>query len=339
MRSTRTMFATLAISGAVVAAAGAEDLTCKLCSNPTEVVHLSQVDLMGRAEQMAAHNMATIGRIDRDLKAGAFGPPSSARARQHANVVARLSLQNWYAFLFPLAIDSARVYVIDREAVAAVGSRYAEPGIFPAAHLKELRLGRGGVCARYDLARNDEGWTVMGGRGHRFRVRSRRIQGVSRRVLEIEWASAAAGKSKVVLAETYSFRVAVVEAPGEVPTRVFFAYDIRGTWIRKAGLHRPTGFAFWTSSPDALGRPAAGHAIGSAIYIPDLKLRLPLFLPDFGLNDLRHLGLPLPFLEARRIENGELPAWLVSGGREHEIVTWDGAGPVPVAISARFPDR
>ena len=339
MRSMQTTSTALAISVAVVAAAAARDLTCELCSNPAEVVHLGRLKLMERAEQVAAHNMATIRRIDGDLKAGAFGPPALARARQHANVVARLSLQNWYAFLFPLAIDSERVYVIDREAIAAVGSRYAEPGVFPAAHLKELRVGRGGVCARYDLTENDEGWTLMGGRGHRFRVRSRRIQGVPRRVLELEWASAAAGKSKVVLADTYSFRVEVIETPGEVPTRVFLAYDIRGSWIRKAGLHRPTGFAFWTSAPDALGRPAAGHAIGSAVYIPGLKLRLPLFLPDFGLNDLRQLGLPLPFLEARRIESGELPAWLVSGGREREVVTWDGAGPVPVAVTARFPDR
>lgn len=337
--SPRTLSATVAVSIALGAAAVAEDLTCKLCSNPAEVVRLGRVKLMKRAEQVAARNMTTIRRIDRDLNGGAFGPPSSARARQHANVVARLSLENWYAFLFPLATDSARVYIIDREAIAAVGSRYAEPGVFPAAHLKELRVGRGGVCARYDLTEDDEGWTVMGGRGHRFRVRSRRIQGVSRRVLELEWASSAAGKSKVVLADTYSFRVEVVEAPGEVPTRVFLAYDIRGSWIRKAGLHRPTGFAFWASAPDALGRPAAGHAIGSAIYIPDLKLRLPLFLPDLGLNDLRQLGLPLPFLEARRIENGELPGWLVSGGKEHEVVTWDGAGSVPVVVTARFPDR
>jgi len=330
----------LAIPVVVSGAPVSKDLACEIFSEPpAALVHLTEADLMDRAAQVALRNLAVIERIDRDLKAGTFGPPASTEARRQANVVARLSLQNWYAFLFPLATDPVRVYVIDRAGLAAVGARYCEPGVFPTAHLRELRIGRGGACARYDLTEDDEGWTIMGGRAHRFRVRSRKIDGQRRRVVELDWVSAAAGKSRVVLAETYSFRVDVVDEPGSVPTRVFLVYDIRGSWIRKAGLHRPTGFAFWTTSLSQDGRPLPGHAVGSALYIPALKLRLPLFLPDFDLNDLRLLGLPLPFVEARRFQNGELPAWLVSAGRKGAAVTWDGAGAIPATVTARFPNR
>ena len=338
-RSIQSIFATLAILVAPAGAPAAEDLTCELCRDDSAaIVRLSVADLMARAAQMAARNLDTIARIDGDLEAGAFGPPATSQARQRANLVARLSLQNWYSFLFPLAIDSAHVYIIGREAIAAVGARYAEPGVFPTAHLVELRVGRGGACARYDLAEDDEGWTIMGGRAHRFRVRSRRIDGVQRRVMELEWVSAAAGKARVLVAENYCFKTELVEGHGDAP-RVFLVYDLRGSWVKKAGLHRPGGFAFWTTSPGPRGPAPAGHAVGSVMYISALKLRLPLFLPDFDLNDVRELGLPLPFVEARRIDRGELPAWLVSVERKGQVVTWDGAGAVPAVVTARFPDR
>ena len=53
--------------------------------------------------------------------------------------------------------------------------------------------------------------------------------------------------------------------------------------------------------------------MGPTIYIPGLKFALPL-LPDVDLDDLRVLGLPMPFLDAEDLRRGAPPSWLPSDG-------------------------
>jgi hypothetical protein len=77
--------------------------------------------------------------------------------------------------------------------------------------------------------------------------------------------------------------------------------------------------------------------VGVRIYIPGLRLRLPLFLPDFNFDDLREIELPLPILEIDYLKNGKRPSWL---GRDDHLgfKDWKGHGPVPPALRVRFPD-
>lgn len=74
------------------------------------------------------------------------------------------------------------------------------------------------------------------------------------------------------------------------------------------------------------------------MYIPDLRFRLPLFLPDFHLNDLRELDLPMPILNMDYVNRKRSPAWLpIENGMM--ATQWGGHGPVPVAVRRRFPDK
>ena len=76
------------------------------------------------------------------------------------------------------------VRTVRAAALAAAVARYCEAVVVPLPRLRELRVGRGHVCARYDLGGEDEeGYTVLGGRRLRYRVGDRKVGGVRRRVL------------------------------------------------------------------------------------------------------------------------------------------------------------
>ena len=69
---------------------------------------------------------------------------------------------------------------------------------------------------------------------------------------------------------------------------------------------------------------------------PGLRLCLPL-APDIGFEDVRMLGLPMPFLAADDLRRGALPPWLPSDGRL-SLPTWKGQGPIPATLREYFPD-
>jgi len=205
--------------------------------------------------------------------------------------------------------------------------------------LRELRLGRGHVCARYDLGgRDEEGWTVLGGRRLRYRVGDRKAGGTVRRMLGLDWNSTGMGGVEVLVEEHYGFRRADARVTHDDGSRtdLFLALDLAGAWISRCGVHRPAAFAFWATRPsDTPPYLPPTPRVGSAIHIPGLKFALPL-LPDIDLDDLRVLGLPMPFLNAEDLRRGTLPSWLHSDG-ELGLDSWTSEGPVPAELHARFP--
>ena len=76
---------------------------------------------------------------------------------------------------------------------------------------------------------------------------------------------------------------------------------------------------------------------GVRLYIPHLRLRLPLFIPDINFDDLREIELPMPILDLESLRQHRLPDWIRMdaslGFRD-----WKGYGPVPPAIRLRFPE-
>ena len=75
--------------------------------------------------------------------------------------------------------------------------------------------------------------------------------------------------------------------------------------------------------------------MGSLIYIPGLKFALPL-LPDIDLDDVRVLGLPMPFLDTEDMRRGALPDWLPTD-TDLTLDSWTGEGPLPADLRAHFP--
>jgi hypothetical protein len=287
------------------------------------------------ARALAAQNLAVVRRIDALLRSGALGAPGSGEAQRRAHRLARISLRNWYSFVEPFASDRGRVREAGPAAIAVLGG-FCESGVFPAPRLRQLRMGRGRVCVRYDLGGPAEhGTTLMGGKRLGYRVADSTVDGMRQRLLSLEWRSASSGAVDILLAEHYCFRLEHQQIEDDSGAyELFVMADVSGAWLRRMGTHRPGAFAFWSTRPPGSGLPALPR-IGSALHIPGLKFRLPV-VPDINLDDLRQLALPLPFLAVEDLRR--LPAWLALDG-DGELADWAGLGPTPAAVRTRFGDR
>lgn len=316
--------------------------SCPLCGRGVRATTpLLREEVEAAARSLAARNRRELDRIGALLREGRLGPPASREALARAQLLARMALANWYSFLLPFVADRERVRTVRPEAIAPVASRYCEALVVPMPRLRELRLGRGYVCARYDLGGPDEeGWTDFGGRSLRYRVGERAVGTGVQRMLGLDWGSLGMGQVEVLVEEHYGFRLAETRLTDDEGNRcdLFLALDVTGGWVRRYGIHRPAAFAFWTTHPraDAPYVPRTPR-VGSAIYLPGLRLGLPL-LPDIEFDDLRVLALPMPFLDADDLRRGVLPAWLASDG-ETSLSAWTSEGPLPAALRAYFPDR
>jgi hypothetical protein len=316
--------------------------TCPLCRLPAEaeLVVLSEGDLLAAATALADENAVRIARIDARFRRGAFGDPSRRQAREKAHRLARVSLPNLYHYLFRFADDRDRAYETGPGPLARVAAEFVEPLLFPVARLQRVRMGRGRACVQYDLRQTVAGRTSTGGRSRRFHVTDVEIEDHLRRVLAINYQSASAKGVEILVAEHYSFEVAHVRVPGPpAPYDLFVVHSLDGVWVRHHGIHRPEAFAYWVSSaePDS-GRDALTPLAGVRIYFPGLRFKLPSFLPDIDLEDLRTLSLPMPFLPASYVRGQARPRWLEVDG-EVDFEDWVGVGPLPAGVRARFPNE
>jgi hypothetical protein len=301
---------------------------------------LSEGDLLAAATTLARENAARIAAIDARLRRGDFGDPGGRQARERAHLLARVSLPNLYHYLFRFADDPDRVYETGPGPLARVAAEFVEPLLFPVARLRRVRMGRGRGCVQYDLAQEVAGSTNTGGTSRRFRVTDVRIEGRRRRVLAIAYDSASASGAEILVAEHYSFEVAHVRVPGPpAPYDLFVVHSLEGVWVRHHGVHRPEAFAYWVSSMDPVsGADRPTPLAGVRIYFPGLRFKLPSILPDIDLEDLRTLGLPMPFLPASYMLGPARPRWL-EAGEGVDFEGWVGVGPLPAGVRARFPNN
>jgi hypothetical protein len=169
-------------------------------------------------------------------------------------------------------------------------------------------------------------------------VGGREAGGVVQRMLGLDWGSAGMGRVEVLVEERYGLRLVERHLTHEDGSRfdLFMALGVSGAWVRRCGMHQPAACAFWATRPyDEPPYVPRAPRVGSAIYIPGLKFALPL-LPDIDLDDLRQLGLPMPFLEVEDLRRGALPSWLPSDDGL-TLLGWDSEGPLPPHLGAYLP--
>jgi hypothetical protein len=316
---------------------------CPLCADVLDVpvVPLDPADIEALTRGSAVANEQRIAAIDSMYRTGTFGPADDDEARREAHLLARLATINNYRLLAHFADDSTRVYEADEAVLADVCKRYSDPSLVAIARLTRLRLGRGRVCARYDVTPGIAGETILGGRPLPYKTREAKLSGKKRRVLALDLPTGTDDVVEVLLAEHYS--CALEHSHGEAsagPFELFLVHDIQGGWLRKWGTHRPTAFMFWTTpgEPGRLDLPPE-PVVGVRIYIPNLRLRLPSILPDINFDDLREIELPQPILPLDYFTERRFPrAWLETDS-VFGFAAWTGHGGVPAPLRERFPDR
>ena len=335
---------------------------CVLCSPrlAVPVVHLTTAWLDSIAHAYASYNQGQLERIDSLFQTGYYGLPGDESSRQAAHLAARLNTINAYRDLVLLACDSTRVYEADEATLQELYRRYSDANLFIDVRLVSVRMGMGHVCMRYRLDEKGEGVADHGGKQLRWRVKDFKIDGSKRRLLAFDLPTGADDTVEILFAAHHTFAVEYRRFDRRrAPYEWFLVRDIEGAWLRKWGTHRPAAFMFWVSTPNLAPEVPAGVAyasscssvppseplvalpsiplVGLRIYIPDLKLRLPL-LPDINVDDLREVELPMPILDLEYLRQRQQPSWLAVNsnlGFEH----WVQHGSVPPEIRRAFPDR
>ena len=115
-------------------------------------------------------------------------------------------------------------------------------------------------------------------------------------------------------------------------------HDLEGIYLKKVGTHKMGAMVFWKSIPNEK-LLSLEPRLGGCVYFPDIKLKLPFFLPDFGLSDLCDVAYPAPILTKSWFISPKqgCPPWLeVADGARFN--NWNSNGPRPIIIEEYFPD-
>jgi hypothetical protein len=310
---------------------------CPLCNPSVPIVELSSQDVYGVGKSLAELNEKQLASIDSLYQAGCFGSPDAGEAQRAAHLLARLTTFNAYAYVARFATDSTQVYEARESTLVRAFGSFSGPGQYPITRLRRARMGLGRICLQYDLHADLDTLVTLGERRVRVRVCNTDIDGRNMRVLSMMLPTGLDDEVEVLLSDHYTASVSHWRSPGPpAPYELFLIEDIDGFWLRKWGTHRPRALAFWVS-PNPTARCALPETplVGVRVYVPSLKLRLPL-LPDVAFDDLREMDLPQPILRLEYLR-GSHPSWLQA--RVDGLGGWRGYGDLPEELRRRFPDQ
>ena len=314
---------------------------CALCAGEPRVPIrvLSYADARAIGAAYSDSNIVRLAFLDSLLSAGRFGPPESGRARRQAHLLARLLTLNSYSYMIRYGTDPAQVWQADETTLRPAFDSFSDPGIVPLARLTQARMGLGHMCARYDLSEKVRSETTIGDLHLKVRIDDVSIEGRQVRALIMDLPTSLNDVVEVWMTEHVSMDVALLHSNGPpAPYEAFVVERMRGLWVHKAGLHRPEAFVFWVTPRDLRHtRVPQQPLVGARIYVPRLRLRLPSILPDIGFEDLREVDLPQPILALEYLHAKRAPQWL-RPAHSRGFEGWEGVGPLPDSLRARFPD-
>ncbi len=294
--------------------------------------------LVRRVEQ---RNLEAVARIDSLYRQGAFGPPGQERTQHAAQRALKVSALSAFDYIADLATGDSCVYETDEASVCRpFGQTYVNTGAFPFTNLLRGRVGAGRFRMDYNL---QEGFRtrieMMVGRPSEIFVDRARVDRAEQLLLRMEYPSGTHGTIELLFASPYRGIVSrrTIVDRGDTLEMVLVE-GIEGGYVRKFGLHRMGGLACWRSRADGTALSEGRIRVGAAAYFPHIELRLPWFLPDLGLSDVREFHVPHPIWERRYVIDREgLPEWLgldPSGA----MLDWSGEGPRPKILDEIFPD-
>lgn len=280
--------------------------------------------------------VAVIGSLHR---AGAFGPVGSERARAAAHAAFKRHARGPFDYIAALAADSVVRQSDERELRRPFEETFVNMGAFPIDALTRVWLGRDRFRLDYDAPANYQRFSeLMIGAPAAIRAEVVRLRGTDRRMLRMSYPAGTHGTIELLFDAIYR---GVVEQRTVIDRGdtldLVIVRDVEGLYVRKWGLHLLGGVATWRNHAGGAIAPVRMR-VGAAAYFPRIELRLPGFLPDLGLDDLRDFHVPRPIWERRYVGQAEVhPPWL---GLEPTgaMTDWEAEGPRPQVLEEIFPD-
>lgn len=316
-----------------------------LFTNPDghPVVHLdaAAVDSVGTA--LSERNLQRLERVDDEYRKGTYGKPGSSRAKEDAFSAFVFGAETGFDFFLALALQDQVIYSLsENDLKAAFTERFRNPGLYPIVNLLDARAGFGVFGMQFEVDDPTPREIVVSGEKMRAWTEEIAWAGETFRVVNIDMKTVSHDRVHVVYrryacGEVQRFTV----DQGGTPVDVVVLEELAGQYVQKWGFHRPRALTLWKTKTDGLtAPPEADRYLGTAIYFPHLKLKLPSLLPDVGFNDLRRFDFPEPILTMAAVEEVRTRKldW-IRIRKDLRFANWEGQGVVPDAVKERYPDQ
>lgn len=288
----------------------------------------------------AAVNMRELARTESLYVAGFFGPVEGKATKAAALVHWQLRTRNGIDYVSGLASANHAYHATEAELLLPLGRDYTRVTMYPLRFLREAKVGTGWFCLHYDAPASFHEETWVGGdevviRGEPVRD----AEDAPPPAILVEWPSRMHDALDVVLQRDLCGRVekrTVVDRGDTLEVQILS--EIEGLSVRRWGVHSLSALVFWRSVVHG-DRDPARPRIGACAYFPAIHLRLPSFLPDLGLQDLREFDVPQPVLRTDRYQREAARGYRWVAFRSDRIlVPWSPIGPYPVFLDESFPD-
>ena len=316
--------------------------TCRLCSDPPDypIVQLTEaiVDSLGRV--YSDFNQSLFAYVDSLYQEGHFGTPGKRDAKNTALMMSRLLALNSLHYMVGFATDPDTVYEATEATLRHAFTLYSDPGVYPIVRMVRARMGLGWICVQYDVSTDMDSIMTLGTERVRIRVGETEYDGETRRMLMMDLPTIMFSTIEVVLDSHFTCKAELFHSPGPPsPHDIYLLYQMRGLAVRKWGVHKPDAMIFW-STPRNVHRnlPPKSPLVGSAVYVPAVRMELPSILPDMKFNDLRLLDLPQPIMARAYIDSKGYPSWM-DRAEPRGFKEWESYGPIPPDLQLRFPDK
>ncbi|MCA9728796.1 MAG: hypothetical protein KC729_13985, partial [Candidatus Eisenbacteria bacterium] len=313
-----------------------------LCDDPDfrRWIELTPSSLDSLSRNAAARNFAVVSRADSLLQAGMYGDPESEEARSLARLYVQLRSWNAMDSILEMASGPGMAWVQRDLDFTGVVQEFSNLAMYPMRHIAKARVGDGAFCIRYDIPAKFDQVMVFG--DSKIRIRNANLElesGEKVPVWSREWLAGDGKKLELLFEETFCGHIGretVMDDGDEI--EILFFYDLHGVHVRRHGVHHLNAMVTWRNvlqGDELPGRPR----IGAAAYFPKIKIELPIFLPDLGLDDLREFPYPPPIFRSRLFQEPKqsFPDWL-RANRRGEFENWPSLGPRPGILDERFPD-
>jgi hypothetical protein len=312
--------------------------SCGACEVDDGVRYLTDASVDSIAADLSDGNLRIWAATDSLYRSGAFGRRGSKEAKEQARIHFHLRAATGMTYITRFATGSP-LWVNEPSLTRPFAEHYENYGVYPIRFLTSALAGEGGFCMLYDFPPDFDGMLPMGGlevRAHAGRVR-RKHQEIP--VFSLELPTSQYKTIDLLYERRFCGKVSAEKVVDRGDTLlVEILQDLDGIAVRRWGTHRMTAIILWRSLTHGHRDPARPR-LGGVAYFPHLRLKLPAFLPDLGLQNLRDFDQPnpiFPFQWCRQLL--ENPVEWISSDEQGNFYPWKAYGPRPEFLEQRFPD-
>ncbi len=321
----------------------ASGTSCRYCHPdvgvPSRRLFESDIESIGR--DISRQNHEVFIRADSLYRAGHFGPRGDRETRRRARNYFQLRAETALDHIGRLSTQADSFFVTDQHALLRpFGELYSSTAVYPLRFLSRGIVGQGGFCMEYSIPRRHRGEILQG--GIPLMIRDDTVKtpcGDRVHVLSLELRSNLHSTMNLLYEDRFCGLVHRETVADRGDTLDLLIIDqIQGLYVRRAGVHRIQTILSWRNRVTG-DRIPDNPRIGAYVYLPAIRIELPLFLPSLGLHDLRIFSLPQPII---RID--EFGQWVEQDAEWISLMPgfgftpWEPYGPIPDVINERYPD-